>query len=289
MTNAYQIDSEHLRQWIGRNETLEDYIQPSAVARWLATFAKDRDARALETLPHLAHWMFFAPQASHAELNKDGHPKLGGFLPPVPLPRRMWAGGKLTFRRALRVGTPIHRETRIEDVAVKEGRQGVLVFLKLHHRILDSGGVAIDEQQDIVYREPPTATAGIVAPAGPAYDGPPAEWEESLTPDEAMLFRYSALTFNAHRIHYDLPYARDEEGYPSLVVQGPLTASLLMNCAVRWLRRPPVSFTFRGVSPLFVNEPVRLCARREPHGLSLWALGPNDRVGMTATASLLEE
>lgn len=285
MANA-QIDSDYLRQWIGRSETLEDHIHPSGVAQWNATFDGYRDENPSNWIPRLAHWMYFTPTAKQSDLGIDGHPKLGGFLPPVPLPRRMWAGGRLVFRRELMTGSRITRKTTIEDVAPKEGRQGRLVFLKLRHDISDNEGIAIEEQQDIVYREPSPAPAGATGPTGPVYEGPAADWEDCVTPNEAMLFRYSALTFNAHRIHYDLPYAREEEGYPSLVVQGPLTASLLMNCAIRWLRRSPVSFSFRGVSPLFVNEPIRLCAKKEVHGLSLWALGPNDRVGMTATASL---
>lgn len=283
--DSASINADHLLPWIGKTEIREDILVPSKVSQWAAVLDKTPQRGDQSTLPPLAHWIFFTPQASQTELGIDGHPELGGFLPPVSLPRRMWAGGRLVFRRELSVNQLVSRETTIKNIQVKEGRQGSLVFLTLLHRIGDAEGCAIEEEQDLVYRAR-SAETGNVATAGPIYDEPTPEWEESITPNETLLFRYSALTFNAHRIHYDLPYAQEQEGYASLVVQGPLTATLLMDCATRWLKQLPVQFSFRGVSPLFVNQPITLCAQRDGHTLSLWALGPDNRIGMTAQASL---
>lgn len=282
------IDAEYLRQWIGRTETMQDMTVPWRAAQWTAML--DRYAGDESTdLPLLAHWMCFTPLAPQSEIGADGHPKLGGFLPPIPLPRRMWAGSRLNFIRALGTAQHLSKETTITDLAVKNGSQGALIFLTLRHRISDAGRVAIDEEQDIVYRAASTGPDAAASPAGPVYDGPAAEWEDQITPDETLMFRYSALTFNAHRIHYDLPYTKGVEDYPGLVVQGPLTAALLINRATAWMQRRPSHYSFRGVSPLFANEPVGLCGWREKSTLNLMAIAPGNRIAMKAVASFAED
>ena len=227
--------------------------------------------------------MFFNPFVRRGEIGADGHPKRGGFLPDVALPRRMWAGGRLTFHAALPVGAMATRDSTIMDVVTKDGRSGRLVFVTVRHIVSAGGAVAIEEQQDIVYRE--AAAPGTPAPKpAPAPEG--AAWFEEITPDPVLLFRYSALTSNGHRIHYDKPYATGEERYPDLVVQGPLIATLLQGLAVRAMPdRRLATFAFRGMSPLFVGAPFHIEAAAEGDGLSLWARGPEGGLGMKAEAT----
>ena len=262
--------------WIGRRETREDVLNPAHCARIAAVF--DRPApQAGDPLPPLWHWCFFTPDTPQAQMGMDGHPKPGDFLPPIPQPRRMWAGGRLRFLHRLTVGETVTRETEILSINEKTGRQGALVFVTLRHRLRGAEGLAIEEEQDIVYRAP--STTGRPAAADPA----PADWRDPVRPDPVLLMRYSALTFNAHRIHYDLPYATAEEGYPALVVHGPLTATLLMSAALRHTRRQPTRFTFRGLAPLFADAPFALCGTQTGDGARLWAEGPGGYTAMSAT------
>ncbi|MFT3972108.1 MAG: MaoC family dehydratase N-terminal domain-containing protein [Amaricoccus sp.] len=270
------IDIERLQTWIGRTEESRDIVAPGHAARLAALL--DRGApQPGEALPPLWHWAYFTPTAPQSQIGPDGHPKRGGFMPPVPLPRRMWAGGRLTFHAPLHVGEEAHRETEILSLTEKTGRQGALVFLTLKHSLSNAAGLVIEEEQDIVYREPSTTSR----PAAAA-DEPAADWRDPLDPDPVLLFRYSALTFNGHRIHYDLPYATAEEGYPSLVVQGPLTATLLMEGFVRHTGILPRTYSFRGQAPLFVDGPMRICGRKTAEGHDLWAEGPGGYTGMSA-------
>lgn len=277
---ADSLDVDLLRQWIGRREIRDDMVAAAAVSGLAATLDRADPVAGGEPLPPLWHWIFFRPEAKQSELGIDGHPVRGGLLPPIPLPRRMWAGGRLRFHRALEVGEDIRRETVVDNLTVKEGRQGALVFVTLTHRIEGLRGLAIEEQQDLVFRAPSRTTLSP-APAERATS----DWREEKLPDVTLLFRYSALTFNAHRIHYDLPYARDEEGYPALVVQGPLTATLLVEQASRWSVKRPETFSFRGVGPLFADRPLSLCGRAAPDGMTLWAEDDEGRTAMTAQAT----
>ena len=269
--------------WVGRKETVRERIAPERVAALAATLGVDGEFSAGGPLPPGWHWIFFNPFVPRHGLGTDGHPKRGGFLPPVSLPRRMWAGGRLTYDKPLTIGREAARESTIKKVEVKSGRAGKLVFVTVSHAFDCGDGLCITEEQDIVYRE--AALPGTPAPgASPA----PADatWSEEVRPDTVLLFRYSALTSNGHRIHYDQEYARQEENYPDLVVHGPLTATLLQAFATRHAGKPLRTFEFRGMSPLFVTSPFKLQGKlaEGPNALDLWASGPNGGLAMRASA-----
>lgn len=251
-----------LRDWIGRSRVVEDWLDPSRSTALCAALADPALPRAGGSLPPLHHWLAFWEPSQRSETGSDGHPAKGDYLPPVTLPRRMWAGGALSFHRPLLLGTSVRRTTRIANIEEKIGRNGALIFVTLEHAISDAGGVAIDERQDLVYR-----AAGDTSSPMPDHVISP-DWQERHDPDEVMLFRYSALTMNSHRIHYDLPYAQAEEHYPALVVQGPLQATMLAAHAVRRLgslRR----FSFRGVAPAFAGVPLGIISEFADGVLSL--------------------
>ncbi len=270
------IDNAHLQGWVGRTEESREVIAPAHAARMAALLSRDAPGKG-KALPPLWHWTFFTPQAPQSQLGSDGHPRLGGFLPPVPLPRRMWAGGRLAFHAPIHVGEEVTRVSEILSVTEKSGRHGALVFVTLGHRLSTGAGLAIEEQQDIVYRAPSTT----MQPA-PVADIAQADWRDPLDPDPVLLFRYSALTFNAHRIHYDLPYATGKENYPGLVVQGPLTATLLLDAFTHHTAQLPRSFSFRGQAPLFAGGRMQICGRSTAEGHDLWAEGPGGYTGMIA-------
>ena len=221
------LDIAELKAWTGRQEVREDVVTPVPVAALAATLDRDDPAPAPGTpLPPLWHWLYFLPLHRQSELGPDGHAKRGGFLPPVPLPRRMWAGGRFDFRRPLRVGDAIRRTSTIADVGLKEGRTGPLVFVLVRHEVATGEGVALVEEHDIVYRDLPEPGEAAPAPRPARAD---AAWRRDIHPDDVLLFRYSALTFNGHRIHYDRRYVTEVEGYPGLIVHGPLLATLLVD------------------------------------------------------------
>lgn len=273
------------QEWVGRKEKVSDHILPERVAALAATLDVEEHPVSGDALAPGWHWLFFNPFVPRRALGVDGHPKRGGFLPPVPLPRRMWAGGRIAYPGLLQVGAEAVRTSTILKVEAKSGRAGQLVFVTVAHAISCNGKVCVEEEQDIVYRE--AAAPGAPAPAlTPAPEG--AMWSQEVVPDTTLLFRYSALTSNGHRIHYDQAYARNEEHYPDLVVHGPLTATLLQNFAGEI--RPDArlaGFEFRGVHPLFVSAPFRLeakVAEGEENALDLWARGPSGDLAMRATA-----
>lgn len=278
-------DLEGLTDWIGRTETRDDVIAADRVAAMAATLDHERAPGPGAALPPGWHWLFFNPAVRAAEIGPDGHPKRGGFLPPVPLPRRMWAGGRLTFHAPLKMGEVARRESEILKVEAKSGRSGALVFVTVRHRIHGAAGLGIEEEHDIVYR--PLPAPGVVAPAPPQAptDG---VWRREIRPDPVLLFRYSALTFNGHRIHYDHPYVTQVEGYPGLIVHGPLIATLLMDLANR--ERPGAlrHFAFRAISPLFDTAPFSVHGAPAVNGASvrLWAAGPGGALAMSADAEL---
>ncbi|MGI9363485.1 MAG: FAS1-like dehydratase domain-containing protein [Parasphingorhabdus sp.] len=285
-------DFEHLRAWIGREEIAEDVLTSALAERFHASLDLPGSAAAADEIaPRLIHFCLCQPAAVTASLGEDGHPRTGGFLPPVPLPRRMWAGSVLRFVGDLRVGDAVHRRSRIADVTVKEGRSGTLCFVTVEHEVSTGGIVVIEERQSLVYRAiesapiSPAGAAPIVPP--PAADAGETTVIRDVTPP--LLFRYSALTFNAHRIHYDLPYATQEEGYPGLVVHGPLQASLLFHLAAQCRDgRPPDRFEFRSTSPLFAYDPVMLHAGRvEDDRLDLWSARSQGPAAMRAEAAWL--
>jgi 3-methylfumaryl-CoA hydratase len=281
-----QIDYEQLQQWIGRTELRDDQVTPVPVAALSATLDRDDPApRVGDPLPPLWHWLYFLPLHRQSELGPDGHARRGGFLPPVPLPRRMWAGGRLEFFHPLRIGDSITRVSRITDVKHKLGRTGSLVFVVVRHEISNAQGVALTEEHDIVYRGHPNPGEAPPAPQ-PAPSG--SAWERKVHPDDVLLFRYSALTFNGHRIHYDRRYVTEVEGYPGLVVHGPLIATLLLDLLRRSMPDAEVTrFSFRAVSPLFDIAPFSVCGRPEDSGrVSLWAKNAEGGLAMQAEAAL---
>jgi len=277
--------------WIGREERRTDRIDPGHFARWCATL--DRDAPQDGTVPQGFHWCFGLPEAPTARLGPDGHPRRDdspdSFLPPVPLPRRMWASSKVEFIEPLRAGEAVSRTSRVLSIAEKTGGSGSLVFIDVAHETSGAAGLAVREVQTVVYRAP--AEPGTPPAPPPLGEGQfdPAEWQahRAVLPSEPLLFRYSALTFNSHRIHYDLPYAADEENYRGLVVHGPLTATLLLDLARRELGDNALkSFAFRGVSPAICGEMLHLVLRSNGAAFELGAYAADGRQVMSASATV---
>lgn len=278
-------DLEQFRSWVGRKEVRRD-----VVSRWPVTaLAATVDDTTLTVdegtlLPQGWHWIFFLEAKPPSELGTDGHPKRGGFLPPVPLPRRMWAGGRLEFLRPLKVGDAIARESEIVSVEPKSGRSGTLVFVTVRHTVTAAGETAIVEEQDIVYRE--AAKAGDPVP--PGKEAPrAAQWKREVMPDTVMLFRYSALTFNGHRIHYDKDYATGEEHYPGLVVHGPLQATLLLDLCRQHGPAPLKKFEYRAQSPMFAGQAFTVNGNLDAatRQADVWTTGPGGTYAMRATAT----
>nr|WP_295768301.1 acyl-CoA dehydrogenase [Rhodoferax sp.] len=277
---------ESFDAWVGRTDESADQIT-SAPVRLMSAMLDTSNTLALPLgLPPLWHWLYFLPGARQSEIGMDGHPRRGGFLPPILLHRRMWAGGRLQFLRTLAMGAPVRRVSRIKSIQSKVGRSGHLVFVTLHHEISDAQGIAIREEQDIVYRDAPASTPAPKHIAAPIDE----QFLRTVVPDPVLLMRYSALTFNGHRIHYDRPYAMQEEGYPGLVVHGPLLATLL----VEELRRAHpeahiCSFEFKAVSPLFDTAAFVVGGRLEVDSrrAQLWARGSEGQLAMQASAEFL--
>ena len=277
---------EHLKDWIGRRESDVDEVTAPQVHRLSATLDRDDPKpRPGDPLPAGWHQLLFPRVARHALLGSDGHPERGDFLPPVPLPRRMFAGKRTTFHADLRVGDEVHRESVIRAVSIKQGRTGQMVFVTVRTEMTSPRGLAITEDQDYVYRE--AAPAGT--PPQPPQPAPgKAVWQRIVTPDPVMLFRYSALTFNSHRIHYDRRHAMDVEGYPGLVVHGPLVATLLLDLLRRQHPEGEVrEFTFKARRPLFDTEPFSVHGRADSaNQFTLWALDPHGQVAVHASATI---
>lgn len=288
MQNASSLTPEvlaHVRTWEGRSETLRDQVTAAPVRNLSATLDRDDPAPAAGTeLPPLWHWLYFLPSARQSEIGPDGHPKRGGFLPPVPLPRRMWAGGRLQWHAPLRVGDEVERTSRIVSVTHKAGRTGDLVFVLVRHEVRNAQGLALTEEHDIVYR----AAAQPGDPVPPPQPAPAdAAWSREIVPDDVLLFRYSALTFNGHRIHYDRKYVTEVEGYPGLIVHGPLIATLLVDLARR--QRPDArfrGFSFKAVRPTFDLHPFSVHGQptEDGRGAQLWARDHEGWLTMSAEA-----
>lgn len=281
------LDIDHLKQWIGRLESRRERFAPFPAAAMAATL--DHDPQGMvegAALPLMWHWLYFLPLHKMSDVDADGHPKRGGFLPSVPLPRRMFAGSRLTATRPLLIGEEVVRESRILNVEHKSGRSGDLVFVRISHDYIDGKGAALHEEQDVVYRQ--AAVPGDPVPADkPAPKD--ALWERMVRPNPVLLFRYSALTFNGHRIHYDHPYTTKTEGYGNLVVHGPLIASLLLDLVHRHQPGAPIAeFSFRAVKPLLANDAFFVCAAAESDDktFKLWSKDAGGAVTMEATAHL---
>jgi len=273
-----------ISDWIGRTESRADVITAWPIAALNATL----DYEAAEPAPGDAvppgwHWLYFLEAKRAGELGHDGHPRRGGFLPPVALPRRMWAGGRIEFRQPLRIGDRVRRDSTLLSVEHKQGRSGDLVFVTVRHEVSANGTVALSEEHDIVYREAAKPgdqpVAGKPAPARAA-------WQRALTADPVLLFRYSALIFNSHRIHYDLDYVRQEERYPGLIVHGPLQTTLLLDLCRHHASRPVRRLEYRALHPIFHTERFTVNGNPAADGSSaeLWTANAAGFIAMAGTA-----
>ncbi|TMM50755.1 FAS1-like dehydratase domain-containing protein [Sulfitobacter sabulilitoris] len=274
-------DMDRLRDWIGRSETVTDTLDPRQARLMQVTLDREARFRPGDALPPFWHYIYFNPELPASRLKADGHERLGRFLPPVDLPRRMWAGGRVEIAQPLRIGQRVTKTSTIRDIEMKQGRSGPLCFVTVDHRFEVDGVLHLTETQDIVYREMPAP--GTPQPAGrPAPDT--ALPGRVVTPDPVLLFRYSALIFYGHRIHYDADYTRDVEGYPGLVVHGPLTVSLLADFGVeqapgRRLR----ALDIRAHSPLFCPDPIHLELARDRDRSQVWARREDGTLAMAVT------
>ena len=278
------LDLELLKQWIGRRESDVDYVTIPALHRLAATLDRDDPMpRNGDPLPVGWHFILFPRVVRHSQVGPDGHPRRGDFLPPVPLPRRMFASRRTTMVADLRVGDEVRRESTIKDVAMKKGRSGTMVFVTVKTDFLSPRGLAIGEEQDFVYRGEPDKNA---APPAPQPAPGKAVWSRTVVPDPVQLFRYSALTFNGHRIHYDHPYVTTTEGYPERVVNGGLTTMLTLELARAHAATPIKFMSSRATRPLFVNRPFTVCGEPSADGKSakLWAVDDQNALAMLVSA-----
>jgi 3-methylfumaryl-CoA hydratase len=279
---------DRLADWIGRTETRTEWIAPFPANALAATLdCSGTEYGEDSELPPLWHWMHFLPTYKLSEAGYDGHAALGGFLPPVPLPRRMWAGSRLQFHAPLRIGHVLTKKSTVQSVIAKKGRSGPLVFITVRHLIFDQDTLGIDEEHDIVYRQEPSPDAPVQKPL-PAPET--SDFSREITPDPVLLFRYSALTFNGHRIHYDRPFCTVSEGYSGLVVHGPLLATLLLDLLRR--ERPSATvtgFEFRALSPVFDNDPfsVHGAIGEDAKTYSLWVRRADGALAMKAEARVI--
>lgn len=273
--------SKHISDWIGLEKTASDQLNIQQARFMQATLDRTPSLQIGDVLPPLWHWLYFLDAAPESELGRDAHMKKGGFLPPVALPRRMWAGGRVQFHNPLVLGKAAERRSRIKSVTEKEGRTGKLCFVCVEHEISQDGDICVNEEHDIVFREDPDPNTPVVAPApAPAK----ADFSRLVQPSSVMLFRYSALTFNGHRIHYDVDYARDVEGYDGLVFHGPLTATLLADLGVSQSGRVMKRFDYKGTAPLTGLAPFKVEGTIEGSGAHLWAKRADGALAMSAHA-----
>jgi 3-methylfumaryl-CoA hydratase len=278
----------NLQDWVGRRTTVTEVADGQRAARLATLLGHVGDPTA--PLFPVGHWLHFSEDdVPMNELGTDGHAALGGFMPPVPLPRRMWAGSDLTFHAPIRPGQALERTTTIESITEKTGSTGPLCFVRLKHEVSADGTLATTDRHTIVYREATSTPEGSAAKPPRADSAVPDgwEWSESVRPDEVMLFRYSALTFNSHRIHYDHPYVTEVEGYPGLVTHGPLTATLLLDAFMSTHAETVVSgFRFTAKSPLFCGEQIHLVGRETDPGIhEVQAIAPGGATAIAATVT----
>ena len=274
-----------ISQWIGKTQKIEAMISAETANLMQVTLNRDPSFKNGDELPPAWHWLYFHQPVRADMLGVEGHAELGQFMPPVSFggdqpPRRMWAGGNFTFDRPIHIGDYATKRSTIQSITPKEGRSGKLVFVIVAHEVSVNGERCLREEQTIVYREPVQASTGQSGSVEQVEDG---EFSAEYLPDPIMLFRYSALTFNGHRIHYDVDFCRDHEGYPGLVVHGPLTATLLLDLFYhRYPRKRITTFSYRGRSPLFVPNPFQVHGQADGKA---WATNDEGGVAMTATIS----
>ncbi len=274
MSSIYQ-------DWVGRTQEESDVVAAPPLKRLAAMLDHTEPPWRPDEVPPLGHWLYFLPHARESDIGPDGHPRRGGFLPPVELPRRMWAAGEFEFIAPIPVGAVIKRRSRIASVEYKAGRSGEMVFVRVEHEISAERTQAIREVHTIVYRDAPQSGE---KPSPPIRSDRNPQFQRDIMPDPVLLFRYSALTFNGHRIHYDRLYCEKVEGYPGLVVHGPLTATLLMDLYLRQRPGAPVTaYSFRATRPLFDIHPFKVCGSHNASGAELWALDHEGFVAMIAS------
>lgn len=270
--------------WVGRYQEADDILDLNR-ARGLQATLDDPQAvlEPGDPLPPLWHWAYFWTLARSEALGPDGHAARGGFLPPIDLPRRMWAGSRVEFPRPLLLGSAVTRRSTIKSVTEKAGRSGRLAFVTVEHILSDDTGPCVVEEHDIVYRA--AAAKGAALPPGEAAPVS-ADWTQPVEPDPVLLFRYSALTFNGHRIHYDHPYTTQDEGYPGLIVHGPLLATLMVGLVRRELPEARVSrFAFRALRPIFDLRPFTVCGSPQDRRADLWVTDPDGFLAMQGETS----
>lgn len=279
------IDIDFLRTWVGKEQRVADELNPFPSRALAAALDHGSLPTKGDVLPPSWHWLYFLDTPTASGTGPDGHPKKGGFLPPVPLPRRMWAAGKLQRDQPLILGMPAEKKSTIRSVEIKEGKSGALVFVNIEHALSQNGKLCIVEEQNVVYRDMPTGPAPL--PPGEV-SATEADWVTTIVPDPVLLFRFSALTYNCHRIHYDRDYAVNEEFYPALVVHGPLLATLLLDHVNANVKdRRVAKFNFRAVRPTFDNAPFTVSGKRDGDQVSLWTTDAEGFVGMTAKVGLI--
>jgi 3-methylfumaryl-CoA hydratase len=279
-----------LKEWLGRTRTEEDEVVLGAVRRMAAMLDENPHAyRHGSEMPESWYVILFGSTARESTLGPDGLPVMGDFLPPLPNTRRMFGGRRVRFHASLKVGDAVTRISTVTRVEPKTGRSGAFTLVTVVHEMSTDGKPAVTEEQDSVYREPSSPDGAQrhpgAVPSSAALNPEKPEWTRTIVPDPALLFRYSALTFNAHRIHYDLPYTRDVEKYPALVMNGGFTALLLVETARAHLKWPIAGYAARAMSPLFVGQSMTLNGRASEQGAELWACGPD---GARAYAVALE-
>lgn len=275
------IDLAHLREWVGKAHSDRDVLS-SRHARLMAATIGVPQSEIVQgsTLPPLWHWLYFLSGEPSAALGRDGHPARGGFLPPVTLPNRMWAGGQLEFHASVPLDVAVEKRSTVVSVDHKVGRSGELVFVKVEHQLLHDNTKILTEYHDIVYKG--ASGTGSASASG---DMPVAQHSRRVKPDSTMLFRYSALTFNGHRIHYDADYCRDVEGYPNLVIHGPLNATLLAGFAQEVSGRPLKQFRYRGLKPAILGNELSINAAQDGNQLVLWVALADGSLSMRAEAT----
>ena len=273
--------SRKILEWIDKTTQVEDTIRLQPANFMEATLNRPPKLKEGDNLPPLWHWIYFLEAKPESDLGRDAHPKKGDFLPPIQLPRRMWAGGRFTFCNDLVIGEKAKKITTIRKIVEKEGSAGPLCFITLEHKIYSKEEVSIIEEQDLVYLQDQQGSKSLPL-AQNNLERP--DFSQEIHPSEILLFRYSALTFNGHRIHYDLDYARNVEGYDGLVFHGPLTATLLLDLALKEKNKPIKKYSFRGTAPLSNLDCFWIEGKSEDDSVILWARRKDGVVAMKAKA-----
>lgn len=277
------MDIDNLMPWLGRTERRDAFVDAWPVEGLRALLDQSSPCLPGSEAPLLAQWLYFGPTVAQSRIDVDGHPKRGGFLPPVELPRRMWAASDIQFHAPLRIGEGVTKTAEIADISLKQGESGALVFVKVANRYESGETLLLEEVQTLVYRDHPPANSA--APTGKQAPKTPA-WTVRHKPDETMVFRYSAVTFNAHRIHYDRAYATGVEGYAGVIVQGQLLATLMLDACKVNTGLNISRFSFRGVQPVFTGEAVFAEGRENEGGYDLWIRDESGVLRMSGTAEL---